>query len=251
LDIAQEIFRMNITRLLEALLLCASLCLQAGCEVATSTSPSASTSGNGSTAKGATLVAKLPPAAVLAGRAHFKATSLAGDHLAGSLRIDKEVISFEAAVETGGDVRAAVSDTEGTVLLATIKADGRRALRYNGHRIAVSPDGVVSPDAFSGLSRAMRVALGLVPLNLACEHASGDGRMMEALALPFNLLQRAEPGVVGPRDLLPAATCARASANRTPEFSTSELLSRAKLIVSEPTAAPTATPNAIAVGRGT
>ncbi len=224
---------MKANRIFQTSTLCASLCLAAGCGSA----PSPSGSGNqGSSAKGAALVAKLPPAAVLAGRARFEVNTLADDHLAGTLRIDEETISFEASVEPRGTVVATIRDREGTVLAVHVKTDGHRFVRYAGHRIAVSRAGTVGPDAFTGLSRAMRAALGLVPLDLACAHATGDARMMEALALPFNLLQRAEPGAVGARDLLPAATCApRENLEATPAFSSSDVLSRSRLVVTDAT----------------
>jgi hypothetical protein len=226
---------MRANRIFQMSFLCASLFLTAACGGASPSSPSSSQDGShGSSAKGATLVAKLPPAAVLAGRARFEVTSLAEDHLKGTIRIDEETVSFEASAEPNGTVRAELQDKEGTTLATRIKADGRRSLRYDGHRIAVSPAGEVRPDAFAGLSRAMRVAVGLVPIDLACAHAGGDARMMEALALPFNLLQRAEAGAIGARDLLAAATCApRENLEATPAFSSSDVLSRSRLVVAD------------------
>jgi hypothetical protein len=221
---------MTIPRLFALLCATTGACSILGCGSASPTSPPGAGGEQGATTKGPSDPAL---AAALGQRAQFSTSSLASDRLAGSIRINQEVVSFEVRVTPHGTVRAEFDDTEGRAVVATIQSDGRRAVHYDGQRIVVSSDGVVSADAFAGLSRPMHVALGLVPLDLACAGASagGDARLMEAIALPFNLLQRAEPAGVGPHDLVPAASCMQSRVNASPGLSELQLLGLSKLVV--------------------
>jgi hypothetical protein len=218
---------MKAPKILAAPIMAALTGLTMGCGVQVDPQPGSSP-GTASSAR--RTEALLASSLALAHKARFEVTSLEADRFAGSLRIDREAIGFDVSVLPSGTVRANLRDKEGTDIAAIVKSNGWRAVRYNGHRIDVSPAGRVAPDAFAGISGAMRVALGLIPLDLACAHAGGDVPLMEALALPFNLVQRAEPGTVGARDLLPAATCRR-EANGASGYSSSDLLKRAKLVV--------------------
>ncbi len=161
------------------------------------------------------------------GRVQFGRTSWADDAIAGSLLVDGQSIAYRVDVASTGTVHAEYEDTHGNVVRAVVHSDGRRHVDLDGHRIVVSAEGAVKKDAFAALSPAMRGALGMVPIDLACANSEASGPMMEAVALPFNLLQRAEPGVLTPSDLLPAATCARTSTSAD----RSSILIHARLVV--------------------
>jgi hypothetical protein len=160
------------------------------------------------------------------GRVQFGRTTWAEDAISGTLLVDGQPITYAVDVALG-TVHASYEDTNGNVVRASVHADGKRHVHYNGRRIEVSADGAVSRGAFATLPPSLRAALGIVPLDLACANHAADARMMEALALPFNLVQRAEPGALTPSDLLPAATCARTSTSAD----RSALLVHARLVV--------------------
>jgi hypothetical protein len=201
------------------------LATSTGCEVTHPTSSSHSGSASVSPTETAGLMTVRRPSFV--GRVQFGRTTWAEDAISGTLLVDGQPITYAVDVALQGTVHASYEDTKGNVVRAAVHADGKRHVRYNGRRIDVTDDGAVSRGAFATLPPSLRAALGIVPLDLACANRAADGRMMEALALPFNLVQRAEPGALTPSDLLPAATCARTSTSADRE----SLLVHARLVV--------------------
>jgi hypothetical protein len=199
----------------------ATTCLMLGC--ASDATPTAS--GGAAPVKPAALApSSLAPSP-------FTLSTRTADHLAGSLGAGPQPVTFDVRVGANDAVRAEFKDTLGNVVVAVVHADGARHVRYNGHRISVQSDGSVGADAFATLPQAMRKALGVVPLDLACEVPDADGRLMEASALPFNLLQRAPVQLRAPRDLLLETKCVEPGATVATSPVTHDVLVRSKLVV--------------------
>jgi hypothetical protein len=165
--------------------------------------------------------------------AAFTLSTHTSDHLAGSVAVGLQPVTFDVRVGTRDVVRAEIEDTLGNVVVAVVHADGTRHVRYNGHRISVRPDGSVAAESFVMLPHAMRTALGLVPLDLACDASDADARMMEAAALPYNLLQRAAVHAKAPEDLMGQSTCVDPGITAATTSVAHDVLVRSKLVVAQ------------------
>jgi hypothetical protein len=212
---------MKISRLILIVLASAAPCSMLGC--ASDVTPTAP--GGGASVKPAAVA----PAALAPSL--FTLSTRAADHLAGSLGVGPQAVTFDVRGGAQNAVRAEFKDTLGNVVVAVVHADGARHVRYNGHRVAVLSDGSVGADAFATLPQAMRRSLGVVPLDLACDVPDADSRLMEAAALPFNLLQRAPVSLKAPRDLMLETKCVEPGATVATSPVTHDVLLRSKLVV--------------------
>ena len=212
---------MKLSRLILIVLANATTCSMLGCA-----SDAGPTAPGGATPVKAAAVAPSPLAS-----SPFTLSTRTADHLAGSLGTSQQPVTFDVRVGAHDAVRAEFKDTLGNVVVAVVHADGGRHVRYNGHRISVLSDGSVGADAFATLPQAMRRALGVVPLDLACDVPDADGRLMEAAALPFNLLQRAPVQLKAPKDLMLETKCVEPGATVATSPVTHDVLVRSKLVV--------------------
>jgi hypothetical protein len=171
----------------------------------------------------------------LAHRAVYEPAALTHEHFAGALRVDGDPISFAVDRDASGAVRATFRDAD-HVVRAVASSDGQRRVRVDDQPVRVAADGSVAAGRFADLSLAMRAALAVVPLHVACEHPDVEPRVMEVLALPHNLLRRSDPAAVTAYDLLDATRCGQ-SGDRLAQAAPGELLRRSKLVVAAPPAA--------------
>jgi hypothetical protein len=207
---------MKLSRLVPIILASAAACSTLGCSSdSVPTTPSST--------------ARVEPAAGAPTR--FTLSTRTPDHLAGSLVGGPVPVAFDVSVGAHDVVRAELKDTLGNVLVAVVHADGARHVRYNGHRISVRQDGSVAAETFATLPQAMRKALGIIPLDLACNAPEADARLMEAAALPFNLLQRAAVPLKAPEDLMRSSTCVEPGVAAATSSVAHDALLRSKLVV--------------------
>jgi hypothetical protein len=179
------------------------------------------------TAAASTAPAKAAPVA----EAAFSLPTRTPDHLSGSLVVGGRPVTFDVSVGVRGTVHAEIRDNLGNFVSAAVRGDGARRVTYNGHRIDVRPDGSVDSEQLALLPTAMRRALGIVPLDLACAAPDADARMMEAAALPFNLLQRSAVRVPAPEDLMRDSKCVAPGAESATSSVAHEALVRSKIVV--------------------
>jgi hypothetical protein len=172
-----------------------------------------------------------PTSRVVEAEAAFSLSTRTPDHLSGSLGIAGRSVTFDVRVGLHDAVRAELRDDLGNVVTAVVLGDGTRHVSYNHRRISVRPDGSVDAEAFALLPTAMRRALGIVPLDLACDAPDADARMMEAAALPFNILQRSLVRVPVPQDLMRESKCVAPGAESATSSVAHEVLVRSKIVV--------------------
>ena len=187
--------------------------------------------GCGSDQAPTTATAAAPARRVVETEAPFSLSTRTQDHLSGSLGLGGRPVTFDVRVGVHDTVHAEIKDNLGNVVSAVVRSDGARHVSYNGRRIAVRPDGSVDAEAFALLPTVMRRALGIVPLDLACDAPDADARMMEAAALPFNLLQRSAVRVPAFQDVMRDSKCVEPSAESATSSVAREVLVRSKLVV--------------------
>lgn len=174
-------------------------------------------------------IARSAPA--VPGAVAFTLSARTTHRLEGSIRIGPQPVTFDVRLGARDVVRAEIKDTLGNVVVSFVRADGSRHVRYNGQPMAVRPDGTVAPESFTKLPQAMRRALGMVPLELACAVPDANPRMMEAAALPYNLLQRSAVPLKAPQDLVHESTCVAPVATSPTGAIAHDVLVRSRLVV--------------------